>query len=108
MPLDSQTSAVLEELNKLPGLHTLPPAEGRRLFDQLFQTKGEPEPVGNVENRSIPGPAANIPVRIYTPKGAGPFPVLVYFHGGGWVLGSLESWDAPCRLLTNAAGCVTV
>jgi len=108
MPLDAQSRAVLDELNKLPGLHTLAPAEGRRLFDQLFQTKGEPEPVGNVENRSIPGPAANIPVRIYTPKGAGPFPMLVYFHGGGWVLGSLESWDAPCRMLTNMVGCVMV
>jgi acetyl esterase len=108
MPLDAQSRAVLDELNKLPGLHTLSPAEGRRLFDQLFQTKGEPEPVGNVENRSIPGPAANIPVRIYTPEGAGPFPMLVYFHGGGWVLGSLESWDAPSRMLTNMIGCIVV
>jgi len=108
MPLDEQSRAVLEELSKVPGLHTLTPAEGRRLLDELFKTKGEPEPVGKVENRSIPGPATDIPVRIYTPNGAGPFPVLVYFHGGGWVLGSLESWDAPCRMLTNAVECVTV
>ncbi len=108
MPLDAQSRAVLDELNKLPGFHTMPPVEGRRFFDKLFETKGEPEPVGNVENRSIPGPAGNIPVRIYTPKGAGPFPMLVYFHGGGWVLGSLESWDAPCRMLTNLVGCIMV
>jgi acetyl esterase len=108
MPLDEQSRTLLDQLNTLPGLHTLAPADGRRLMDELFQTKGEPEPVGKVENRSIPGPSADIPVRIYTPKGAGPFPVLVYFHGGGWVLGSLESWDAPSRMLTNAVECVTV
>src|SRR5208282_4570991 len=108
MPLDEQSRTLLDQLNTLPGLHTLAPADGRRLMDELFQTKGEPEPVGQVENRSIPGPSANIPIRIYTPKGAGPFPVLVYFHGGGWVLGSLESWDAPCRMLTNAIECITV
>jgi len=108
MPLDEQSRAVLEQLSKVPGLHTLPPVEGRKLIDELFQTKGEPEPVGKVENRTIPGPATDIPVRIFTPKGDGPFPALVYFHGGGWVLGSLDSWDAATRMLTNAVECVTV
>jgi len=108
MPLDEQSRTLLDQLNKLPGFQTLTPAEGRRLIDELFQAKGEPEPVGKVENRSIPGPSTEIPVRIYTPKGAGPFPVLVYFHGGGWVLGNLDGWDATCRMLTNAVECVTV
>ena len=108
MPLDEQSRAVLDQLKDVPGLHTLPPVEGRKLLDQLFTSKGEPEPVGKVENRTIPGPATDIPVRIYTPKGEGPFPVLVYFHGGGWVLGSLDAWDAACRMLTNKVECIMV
>jgi acetyl esterase len=69
---------------------------------------GEPEEVGKVENRTIPGPAGEIPVRIYTPYGQGPFPSLVYYHGGGWVVGDLDGADVPCRLLTNRANCVVV
>jgi acetyl esterase len=69
---------------------------------------GEPETVGNVEDREIPGPEGNIPVRIYTPEGNGPFPVLVFFHGGGWVIGNIETHDVVCRSLTNQAGCITV
>ena len=49
-----------------------------------------------------------IPIRVYTPEGNGPFPVLVFFHGGGWVICDLDSHDAPCRALTNKVGCVTV
>ena len=47
-------------------------------------------------------------MRIYTPQGSGPFPVLVYFHGGGWVIGNVDTHDPTCRTLTNAAGCVVV
>jgi acetyl esterase len=65
-------------------------------------------PVANVENRTIPGPAGEIPLRIYTPVGDAPFPVLVWFHGGGWVLGSLDGSDHTCRELANTAGCVVV
>jgi acetyl esterase len=49
-----------------------------------------------------------MPTRIYTPYGTGPFPVLVYFHGGGWVIGNLEAYDATCRALTKAAGCIVI
>jgi acetyl esterase len=49
-----------------------------------------------------------MPTRIYMPYGTGPFPVLVYLHGGGWVIGDLEAYDATCRALTNAAGCLVV
>ena len=69
---------------------------------------GEPEAVAKVENRTIPGPAGEIPVRVYTPEGSGPLPGLVYFHGGGFVLCSLDSHDGICRSLANAAGCVVV
>lgn len=71
-----------------------------------------PVPVGSVENRAIPGPAGDIPVRIYhplDPSGAvGALPVLVYFHGGGFVLCDLDSHDSCCRRLANGIGAVVV
>ncbi|MBT2507694.1 alpha/beta hydrolase [Streptomyces sp. ISL-98] len=70
---------------------------------------GTPEPVLQVLDESIPGPAGTLPVRIYRPDaGQGPLPVLVYFFGGGWTLGSIETSDAICRSLANAAGCLTI
>lgn len=56
----------------------------------------------------IPGPGPDIPVRIYTPAGPGPFPILAWFHGGGWVVGDLDSADGTARQLTVGANCVTV
>jgi acetyl esterase len=56
----------------------------------------------------IPNPAGQIPVRVYTPKGTGPFPVIVYFHGGGWVIADLDTYDSSARALTNGAGAVLV
>jgi acetyl esterase len=67
-----------------------------------------PEPVGGVEHRLIPGPAGEILARIYSPEGDGPFPVLVYFHGGGWVIATLSTYDASCRALCNLAECIVV
>ncbi|MBX8687528.1 alpha/beta hydrolase fold domain-containing protein [Mycobacterium sp. 20091114027_K0903767] len=71
-----------------------------------------PVPVGNVEDRTVPGPAGEIPVRIYHPldsAGAGTgLPVLVYFHGGGFVLCDLDSHDSCCRRLANGIGAIVV
>ena len=61
-----------------------------------------------LKSGTIPTPNGDLPIRIYTPEGDGPLPVLVFFHGGGWVVGNLESHDATCRALTNAAGCITI
>ncbi|MGV0025305.1 alpha/beta hydrolase fold domain-containing protein [Phormidesmis priestleyi] len=66
------------------------------------------EAVGDVSHRLIPSPAGDLLVRIYQPRGNGPFPVLVYFHGGGWVIANLDTYDASCRALTNAASCIVV
>ena len=110
MPLDPQAQAFLEQLAAAgaPPLHELSVEEARQVIVQLFGTQGDPEPVGAVQERIIPGAAGEMPARIYTPSGHGPFPVLVYFHGGGWVIGNLEAYDATCRALTNAAGCMVV
>jgi acetyl esterase len=64
--------------------------------------------VARVEKTEIPGPAAPIPVRIYTPAGAGPFPVLVYFHGGGWAAGSPATHDDVCRFFCNRVPCIVL
>jgi acetyl esterase/lipase len=77
----------------------------------LLRNQGKstaPEPVGNVVNRVIPGAGGSIPIRIYTPKGSGPFPVVVYYHGGGWVIADLDTYDASPRAITNLAHAVVV
>ncbi|MFD1513555.1 alpha/beta hydrolase [Halomarina rubra] len=72
-----------------------------------FQNRNPPV-VGSTEDRTIPGPAGDLPVRLYRPDGDGPFPTVVFFHGGGFVLGSLGSHDLFCRHLVRESGCVVV
>jgi len=69
---------------------------------------GVREEVEKIENTNIPGPAGSIPVRIYTPQAPAPQPVLVYFHGGGWVAGGLDIVDNICRYFAKRAGCLVV
>jgi acetyl esterase len=108
MPLDPQAKAVMDQVAALgfPAVHTVSPQQARANAQARPRAVG-PE-VARVENRTIPGPDSQVPVRIYTPPGSGPFPALVWFHGGGWVVGDLESADATARLLTLGAGCVVV
>ncbi|HTR64085.1 MAG TPA: alpha/beta hydrolase [Candidatus Binataceae bacterium] len=111
MPLDPQADALIKQMAAAPGpkLEEISPADARKLTANTFKMlAGAAEDVAKVENRKIPGPAGEIPVRIYTPSGAGPFPMLVFYHGGGWTIGDLDTHDAACRSLTNGARCVTV
>ncbi len=82
--------------------------EARRVSAEMFAFAPPGDPVARVEDVAIPGAEGEIPARVYTPEGEGPFPLLVFFHGGGWVLGDLESADFDCRAIANAAGCVVV
>ena len=109
MPLDIQMKSLLDAMAsaKNPAFHTLTPQEARRIAAARPQV-GEPETVAKVEDRQIPSAAGGIPIRVYTPAGVPPFGVLVYFHGGGWVLGNIAMTDQPCRLLANASGCMVV
>ena len=109
MPLGQQEQAFIDQLAAAggPGFHEMEVAEARQAILQLFQVEN-PEPVAKVEDRTIPTPNGDLPIRLYTPEGDGPLPVLVFFHGGGWVVGNLESHDATCRALANAAGCITL
>lgn len=116
---DAQMQAVLDELAALgpKPIDKLSPQEARKqpgpadAVQSLLKKRGKdlgPEPVGDVTNRAIPTPAGALPIRVYRPKGDGPFPVLVYWHGGGWVLADLDTYDATPRALCNAAQCVVV
>ena len=65
-------------------------------------------PLAHVADRTIPGPGGDLPIRLYTPNGAGPFPLVLYFHGGGFVVGDLDTQDSICRALAHAAGVTVV
>lgn len=108
MPLDPQAQQVLEQLAALglPPNHMVSPAQARVNAKARPRAAG-PE-VAKVHDRLIPGPGVEIPVRIYTPAGPGPFPILVWLHGGGWVIGDLETADPTARHLTVGPGCVVV
>ena len=108
MPLDPQARMVLEQTAALglPATHTVSPEEARANGKLRPRSPG-PE-VARVEDRSIPGPDGDVPVRIYTPEGAGPFPILVWYHGGGWVVGDLDGADGTARHLTVGANCIVV
>ncbi len=113
MPLDPQVQTYLEQMASLnmPPIHTFEPAMIRQAIAMqtaMAMQNSTPEAVAHVENRTIPGPLGEIPIRIYTPHGSGPFSVLVFFHGGGWVICNLDTHDALCRSLTNAASCIVV
>src|SRR2546430_8717550 len=110
MPLDPQAKAVLDQFASMggPQLHEMSVAQARELILGMVALAGEPESIARVENRTVPGSAGQIPVRIYTPVGTAPFPVLVYFHGGGWVIGNLDTHDGICRSLANRVGCLVV
>jgi acetyl esterase/lipase len=107
MPLDPQARAYLDRMRELglPGIGEVPPDEARAVQDDAAATVFGPVPDIAWENRSLPGPAGEIPVRVYSPS-AEPAPVLVYFHGGGWVLGSLNTHHGVCATLARLSGCV--
>jgi acetyl esterase len=110
MPLDPQAQAFLDQIAALGGqpLSSMPVPIARQSMEMLASMNGAELPLASAVDRPIPGPAGQIPVRVYTPTGTAPLPMLVYFHGGGWVLGSLGTHDGICRSLANGAGCVVV
>lgn len=110
MPLDEDVRQILAVLAPpgAPDLGDLSVEDARQAMAATAALSANPEPVAKVENRTISGPAGEIPVRIYTPEGEGPLPVLVFFHGGGWVLCGLDTHDGTARRLCNHAHCIVI
>jgi acetyl esterase len=82
--------------------------QARQLME-MMKVEAPLDPVGSTEDRTIPGPAGEIPIRIYRPENAtGPVPVVVFYHGGGWVIGNIESHDGGCRTLCHNSGCMVI
>ena len=110
MPLSAEAQLLLRQMARIgmPAVHTLAPADVRRQFQGLIKTGPRAGTIANAENRVLPGPGGEIPVRVYRPAGDGPWPALIYMHGGGWVLGDLDMCDGTCRSLANLAGCLVI
>src|SRR3984957_20504687 len=108
MPVDPQIQALLDLRAKLPPLHTLSVADARlQMAARDIPGLREPD-VGPVIERDMQGPGGSLALRVYTPRGEGPFPLLVFVHGRGFVLCSLDTHDGMCRNLCAGAGCVVV
>ena len=119
---DADMQAVLDELASLGGkpIETLSPDEARKqptpadAVMSLLKKQGKDTSAKSLVpgvasvDREIPGAAGNIPARVYTPDGAGPFPVVVYFHGGGWVIADKQVYDGGARGLAKQAQAVVV
>ncbi|MBT4491015.1 MAG: alpha/beta hydrolase [Rhodospirillaceae bacterium] len=114
MTLDPQVEYILELIEKspYPEFHTLSPQEAREIFEDTAPALNiRPEDVYRSEDRWVEGVDGDIPIRIYTPyePAAGEtLPILVFYHGGGFVIGSLDSYDSLCRALANRAACIVV
>ncbi|MGH3759442.1 alpha/beta hydrolase [Actinophytocola sp.] len=111
MPLDPRLAELRRqriEANVTP-LYEMSLAEARAAdLADIRAGGGHVEPVHRVADRTFPGPDGELPVRIYRPGHDGPLATLVYFYGGGWTLGSIDTSDGVCRALANAAGCQVV
>ncbi|MBC8650832.1 alpha/beta hydrolase [Pseudomonas sp. MTM4] len=108
MSLDPQIAALMQQLHSQP----MPPwsemtPEGLRVGYKMASAEN-PEPVAEVREHRIPGPGGELPLRIYRPEREGPLPVLVFFHGGGFVMGDLDSHDNLARAFCNALPAVVV
>jgi acetyl esterase len=110
MPVDPQVEAVLKEIAALdePPLHMLSVSDAREVAERMVAMAGDPIDVGSLRDISIPVDGSTIRARVYTPEGAGPHPVVMFFHGGGWVICSLDTHDNVCRALCRDADAIVV
>src|SRR5262245_55674417 len=108
MPLDPQVQKIVDATLalKLPPVEQLTPDQARESLRARIAGLGPVEEVARVEEHRVDVENGAITVRCYTPSGTGLRPGLVFFHGGGWVIGDLDTHDGICRSLANAAGCV--
>jgi acetyl esterase len=113
MPLDPQTAEILQLMAQLgaPPLSAGTPAQARAGMRVMTVDLRDPAtlvPVHAVENSTVPGPAGDIPIRVFRPEADGPVPTVVFFHGGGFVIGDLDTHEDQTRLLCRDVGAVVV
>ena len=112
MPLDPNMKAMLDQMEAMgaPPLHSMTPADARASMDAMVALMGPVEDVASVADRTIDAGGQTLPVRIYRPDGLGdgPAPTLVFYHGGGFVIGGLVSHDRDCRALANRGKCQVI
>ena len=110
MPLDPQAQRVIEAMAalNLKPVESSTPDEARESIRTRTAALGPFEDVAAVADHRVPVAGGEITVRAYSPGGPGPHPALVYYHGGGWVIGDLYTHDGLCRSLTNAARCAVL
>jgi acetyl esterase/lipase len=111
MPLHPTVAAVVEAARKSPDyrpMHALSPADARTTYRQFGTAFGAGPELPAVHDLAFAGPGGQVPLRVYRSRADGPEPTLLYMHGGGWVIGDLESHDWVCRFLCKAAGCAVV
>jgi len=110
MPLDPLLKSFLDQVaaQPAPKMWEMDPPTARAAFVALMEFAGPKDvPIGKVTSLAIPGPSGELPARVYTPVAAGgePLPALIFFHGGGFVIGSVDTHDGICRMLSNTSAC---
>jgi acetyl esterase len=114
--LDPEARTLLDLMDKAvqdgrPKLHTLPYAVGRKAVDKMSEdSEAEPLAVGEIDDGAFAGPGGEVHFRRYRPFNAaeGPLPTLIYYHGGGFVIGTIETHDSTCRRLANKSHCQVI
>lgn len=106
--LTKEAKLYLEGFSQMPKLHELNAEQVRSIFAQAPPIEVELPTIGKVEDKQIPVEEGNINIRIYTPEGEGPFPIIVYYHGGGWVIGDIAMTDDLCHLLCKQTNHIIV
>lgn len=109
MTLDPQIAAMLANAPEWPGVRSVSVAQLRQMVRDSSVSIPPPDVrLARIEDRVIDGPGGDLKIRVYTPEGTGPFPVVVYFHGGGWVVGDLDTQDMIARTLAAGSEAVVV
>ncbi|NNL84276.1 MAG: alpha/beta hydrolase [Myxococcales bacterium] len=108
MPINEETQALLNALaeQNVPSFSSMSPEDARALSNQVFQTPPERVvPVAHVVDGSFPGPAGDVPYRLYSPDPSKALPTMLHYHGGGWVIMNPDTHDDLCRQIVSRAGC---
>jgi acetyl esterase len=111
VPVDPHIAPLLQLLDTVPPMHAGSPQEAREAFRKLFVGGRRPDqvvPVGSVEKIAIPGVAGDLAARVYRPEASGPVPTVVLFHGGGWVVGDLDTHDNVARSICRDCSAIVV